>query len=136
MPARARPRKAAGWLAERIVRLLDGAERPLGAVAIGAELRELHGVVHDSAIFRTLAILMAENRVEKVELIAAYRAHRPSPPMATVCGDCGGYAEIDADAVATDLGNLARSRGFRATRLVLEVLGKCAACRTAERAGD
>lgn len=127
MPAASRQRRSAGWLAERIIELLDRSARPLGAAAIAEQLRAQEGTVHDSAVFRDLQRLTGDGRIDKVHLLSAYRLHRPGT-LSLICPNCGAYAEADCSATRDELASLGTAQGYQPRTVVLEASARCRAC--------
>lgn len=123
-------RRPAGWLHQRLLALLAAAGRPLNA----AELTErLHGggeQIAVSAVFRALNRLLSERVIDRVELLSAYVPVSGAQRIFLTCRQCRSCSETVGAATAAALLDIARDRGFKPSRVAVEVEGLCAACRT------
>lgn len=108
--------------------MLAQSDRPLSATTVTRRLREGGEQIIQSAVFRAIAGLFATGLLDRVELTSAYLPRREETSASALCTRCGCYAELKQGAPAQELRALARARGFRPGRLVVEVAGLCRDC--------
>ncbi|MBM3520172.1 MAG: transcriptional repressor [Alphaproteobacteria bacterium] len=84
-------------------------------------------------VYRALDFLLAHGLVHKIEsrnaFVACSLAHDSEPSAFLICEGCGTVAELEAPAALATLGAAATGQGFAATRTVIEMTGRCRACR-------
>lgn len=123
-------------LKEAVLEVLRSGGKPLGAYEILARLEARRGKLAPTSVYRALNALVAERLAHRVESMNAFigcqsaRCHerRPDGMVLSICDACGAVDEQFDDAVIRDLGALARRSGFRASRHVIEIHGRCGAC--------
>lgn len=85
-----------------------------------------------TTVYRALAALTENGAVHRLESRNAYVACRSDcahkATVFTVCDQCGAAAELASRDVLTALTSLVGAVGFVASRQVIEVFGRCAAC--------
>ena len=84
-------------------------------------------------IYRALDFLLANGLVHKIESRSAYVAcahdHDGMQAAILICDGCDSVAELDAPLAFSALAESARGQGFAASRVVVEISGRCAPCR-------
>lgn len=89
--------------------------------------------VAPNSVYRILDLFVANNLVRRVESANAFVAN--SHPgcwhdcIFLICDHCGAAVHVDDDALSSGVRAAAEKIGFAAERPVIEVRGKCAACR-------
>ena len=111
--------------------------RPASAYDIAARLSDRAGRrIAANSVYRILALFVANNLARRIESANAFMVN--SHPgcvhdcIFLICESCGAVAHIDDDALANDVRAASRESGFRPTRPVIEVHGRCAACAAAD----
>jgi Fur family zinc uptake transcriptional regulator len=108
--------------------------RPASAYDIADEVSARQGRrVPANSVYRILDLFVAANLVQRVESANAYivNAHPACRHdcMFLICDGCGAVTHLDEDKVSAALRSASQAAGFAAERTVLEVHGRCAACR-------
>lgn len=119
-----------------ILELLRERCRPLGAYEIVAALEEKRGKVAPTTVYRALGALIEDGRAHRVESKNAYVVRRCaahgeahlSDSVLSICDGCGGVEEYFDMALLRELEELIGRSGFRASRHVIEIHGRCADC--------
>lgn len=115
---------------------LAGFDRPASAYDI-AELmsQREHRRVAANSIYRILDLFVGTNLARRIESANAYVANaHPGcvhDCIYLVCDSCGGITHVDDDRLTGGVRQAAVAEGFAAERPVIEVRGRCAACREA-----
>jgi Fur family zinc uptake transcriptional regulator len=133
---------------ERGVRLTDlrravlgivlDSPRPLGAYEILDILRERTGRSAPPTVYRALEFLLEQGLIHRLHTRNAFMAcdqpeHRGGQFL--ICQQCGGVTELVDPNIADSLSHAAREAGFAVSESVVEVAGRCRACRR-EAGGD
>ncbi|TVQ53610.1 MAG: transcriptional repressor [Rhodobacteraceae bacterium] len=121
--------------ADRVLAFLRQAARPLSAYQILEGLRP-DGVAAPVTVYRALDRLRAAGRVHRIESLNAWTPccdpdHAETPVFA-ICEVCGAVSEHLDARLARDVADLARRTGFAPARSVIEIRGRCGACRAVE----
>jgi len=84
-------------------------------------------------VYRALDFLLAHGLVHKIEsrnaFVACAGSHEGGPTAFLICEACGAVAELVAEEAFAVLADAAAGQGFAASRTVIEVTGRCRACR-------
>lgn len=131
------PRKEGREMQARVLAILEERDDALGAYAVLERLRAAGGRIAPPTVYRALAALVEAGRVHRIESANAYVAcrdgsgacGRTSPPVFSICEDCGSVEEHDAPSLMRDLIAGVARRGFKAVQPVIEVRGRCGTCR-------
>ena len=89
--------------------------------------------VAPNSVYRILDLFVATNLAKRVETANAYIVN--SHPgcehdcIFLICDECNGVTHIDEDQIAGQMRDAAHLVGFYAARPVLEMRGRCNACR-------
>ena len=123
--------------ADCVLAYLQRAARPLSAYKIFEGLKA-EGLSAPVTVYRALDRLLAAGLVHRIESLNAWtpcapRTHAQTPVFA-ICETCGGVSEHVDPRLARDVAALARRAGFATRRSVIEISGRCGACRSAEPA--
>lgn len=122
----------------RVLGCILESERPLTAYAVLRQLRSERPSAAPLSVYRALDFLVHQGFINRIELLNAYVARldrrRERERHWFVCAACGGIEEIGDAAIADRLRRLARQRGFRIDRQVVELSGTCVRCK--ETMGD
>lgn len=113
---------------------LAGHDRPVSAYDIADGVTARRGKrIAPNSVYRILDLFVANNLATRVESSNAYLAN--SHPgclhdcIFLVCDECGEATHVDSDEVSKTVRTLAQAADFKPERPVIEVRGRCAACR-------
>ncbi len=115
---------------------LSGFDRPASAYDVAEMVSQAEGRrVAANSIYRILDLFVASNLARRVESANAYvvNAHPDCRHdcIFLVCDGCGHVTHVDDDRLTSAIRDAADAEGFRPDRPVIEVRGRCAACRDA-----
>jgi len=128
-PARARAPIIPGKVLDKVV--LDAlaiADTPLGAYDIAESLRHGGWHVAMASLYRSLDRLCAEERIEKVVTIAAFRIKDVRHALLMICVKCGVTTPLAVPSCYQTLENAVGGTGFSIAKLALEAAGLCKTC--------
>jgi Fur family zinc uptake transcriptional regulator len=113
---------------------LAGFAKPASAYDIADAVSKAEGRrVAANSVYRILDLFVGANLAHRVESANAYivNAHPDCRHdcIFLVCDGCGQTTHLDDDRVTGDVRAAARAAGFQPVRPVIEVRGRCAACR-------
>lgn len=115
--------------------LLKAERRPLSAYDILEALRSDERRLAPITIYRALSALVETGAVHRIEsqnaFVACQTACGDCASIMSICDHCGAVEETASRDVLTALSKAIGANGFAATRHVIEVLGRCAACGSA-----
>lgn len=93
------------------------------------------GITAPVTVYRALEKLVELGLVHRIESLNAFLACHDGPHLQSVafviCDECRQIAEVPADECATLLTGRAKSLGFDAQLVRIEVSGRCPSCRSA-----
>jgi Fur family transcriptional regulator, zinc uptake regulator len=116
----------------RVLAILCGAGRPIGAYEIMDAMREGARAVAPPTVYRALDFLLGQGLIHKLESLHAFvGCDHPGEPHSSqflICAACGGVTELDDAGVDSSLCSVAQGSGFETQRRVVEVIGTCAGC--------
>jgi len=116
----------------RVLAILCGAGRPVGAYEILEALRAGPRPAAPPTVYRALDFLLEQGLIHRLESLHAWvgcdHPGRPHLSEFLICLECGGVTEIEDAAVQQSLARLASGSGFAPRRRVVEVMGTCADC--------
>lgn len=120
-------------LRSRVYAALVDLKKPASAYELADHLsRRDDRRISPNSVYRILDVFVATNLVRRVESANAYvvNAHPicQHDCMFLICDGCGSVAHVDDDKLARQFRNLAKGSGFRPSRPVIEMRGRCAAC--------
>jgi Fur family transcriptional regulator, zinc uptake regulator len=117
---------------------LAAAPQAMGAYdLIDALAADGHKRLAPISVYRALDFLMEAGLAHKIESLNAFVAcphlHGADEVVAfLICDSCRRVEEATSDAVSTALSRLAAARGFAPKGQVIELKGRCGACRGAD----
>ena len=124
------------WTAmrESVFRALAGFDKPASAYDIAeAVSRAEDRRVAANSVYRILDLFVAANVASRVESANAYVANAHPDCLHDciflVCDSCGQTVHLDDDRITNQVRAAAQAAGFAPERPVIEVRGRCAACR-------
>ncbi len=121
----------------RVLEILCGAGRPIGAYEIMDAMREGTRAVAPPTVYRALDFLLEQGLIHKLESLHAFvGCDHPGQPHCSqflICAECGRVTELDDAGVALSLKSVVRESGFEPRRRVVELIGTCAGCVGKER---
>lgn len=122
-------------LRRRVLAALLDARGPLSAYDLAERLSTPRRVA-PVQIYRALEFLGGAGVVHRLATRSAFVAcdhehERGETTVFLVCEDCGTVAEVSSAAVGRGLRGAAAESGFEPMRPMIEVEGRCAACRAA-----
>jgi Fur family zinc uptake transcriptional regulator len=130
-------------LRRQVLRLVIGADQPVGAYALLDRLRESRAGAAPPTVYRALDFLVEQGLIHKVERLNAFigcidaldhpadcdcGAAHDHPHQFLICRRCGSTTEISDPGVALALSGAARAAGFTPARATVEIEGICATC--------
>ncbi|ATY31056.1 hypothetical protein CVN68_02880 [Sphingomonas psychrotolerans] len=124
----ARRRRAAGELEEFLLALLEREGGPLTGLMLTGMLREQGDAVALSLVFRALCKLVERGIVHKLLTSRGYVLTRSANEIYLSCTVCGAVGRVVNEEPFRRLDAAADRRGFRVTRPIVEVVGKCSNC--------
>lgn len=127
------PRRPAGELRERVLRMLQRSKRPLSGFELTDRLGERGKRLHHSQIFRALDQLCRGQIIRKVALTSGYAFGGDTRQVSLLCSACGEIVAVEAEAGFALLDRLAASKRFMVGSYVVEVPGICRKCGDARR---
>ncbi len=115
---------------------LRRANHPLGAYEILARLRPMRPQIAPPTVYRALARLSAKGLARRVETLNAWMSAtdiRPNEELIlAVCDDCHQVFEFPHVETIAAVRAATTSGGFRPSRQVIEVHGRCGSCDTSD----
>jgi len=116
---------------------LAGFERPASAYDIAEAVSKSEGRrVAANSVYRILDLFVGSNLARRVESANAYIANAHPDChhdcIFLVCDRCGQASHIDDDSLSTSVRAAATKAGYDEIRPVIEVRGRCSACREAD----
>lgn len=120
-------------LRRRVLELVWGGHRPLGAYDILASLRAERVGAAPPTVYRTLDFLRQQGLVHRIESLNAFVGcpdpDTPHGGQFLICRDCGLAAELNDAAVDLAIRKSAAAAGFAVGRKIIEIEGLCPHCR-------
>ena len=118
--------------AERVFEHLRDQTKALSAYQILDDLRD-QGVTAATTVYRALDQLMASGRVHRIESLKAFTVYadprRAETPIFEMCKECGDVTERFDTGLTENIAILSRRSGFQPEHSVIEIRGRCGACR-------
>jgi len=114
---------------------LAGFEKPASAYDIADAVSKAEGRrVAANSVYRILDLFVGANLARKVESANAYVANAHPDCLHDciflVCDSCGQTTHLDDDRLTRGVRDAASAAGFSPVRPVIEVRGRCGACRS------
>ncbi len=126
-------------LRRRVLELVVGSHRPIGAYAILDQLKEGGRSAAPPTIYRALEFLMEQGLVHRIESLNAFIgcAHPGESHLVQflICRSCGMTAELDDRRLSRSHRRSATDHGFNIQSRVVELSGVCASCQSARPRG-
>ncbi|EME67848.1 Fe2+/Zn2+ uptake regulation protein [Paramagnetospirillum caucaseum] len=120
----------------RVLELVWGSHRPVGAYALLEELGKEGWSAAPPTVYRALDFLQAHGLVHRIALLNAFvGCARPGHAHAgqfLLCAQCGIAVELEDREVDAAIGRAAGRLGFTVARQTIEIEGLCAGCRDKE----
>ncbi|MBT3306941.1 MAG: transcriptional repressor [Alphaproteobacteria bacterium] len=120
-------------LRRRVLELVWGGHRPLGAYDILASLKAERLGAAPPTVYRALDFLRQQGLVHRIESLNAYVGcpdpDTPHGGQFLICRVCGLAAEMNDDSVDQAIRKSAFAAGFQVGRKVIEIEGLCPHCR-------
>lgn len=111
-----------------IEQLLAERSLPVPAYDILTLASEIGGKLYPAQIYRALANLVASGKVSRVEALGAYCKGGPEAEAFRVCRDCGRADRVNLGDLHAELRARLTVSDFVFEHLVIEAVGRCAAC--------
>lgn len=124
-------------LRRRVLEEIAGSHTAIGAYDILDRLsRQGSRRLAPISVYRALDSLVEAGMVHRLEsrnaFFACHAAHAGNRRQVVLaCETCGAVAEIDMGLAFGEIGGAAQASGFEPTRILIEVIGTCAACNAA-----
>ncbi len=119
-------------LRRRVLELVWGSHRPVGAYAILDGLGRHGGAGAPPTVYRALEFLLAHGLIHRIETQNAFvgccQPGERHMGQFLICSGCGNAAELDGGAIAEAVSAAASRHGFAVERQIVEVSGVCANC--------
>jgi Fur family transcriptional regulator, zinc uptake regulator len=127
-------------LRRRVLELVWGSHRPIGAYAILDRLKEDGRSAAPPTVYRALEFLLERGLIHRIESLNAFVgcAHPGESHLVQflICRTCGMTAELDDRRLGEAIGRSAAEHGFNIQSRVVELSGICSGCQTVRpRAG-
>jgi Fur family zinc uptake transcriptional regulator len=123
-------------LRRRVLELVWGGHRPVGAYEILAALGGSGRPAQPPTVYRALDFLLRHGFVHRIERLNSFvGCSRPGPPhqgQFLICRTCGRAAELVDSGIEEAIRRSAVRAGFDVERRNVEVTGLCADCRMQE----
>jgi len=122
-------------LRRRVLELVWGGHRPLGAYEILDALRAGHPGAQPPTVYRALDFLLRQGLVHRIESQNAFVGCPDPDPAAPhggqflICRDCGWAAELNDSGIDRAIRRSAEAAGFTIARPMIEIEGLCPNCR-------
>jgi Fur family zinc uptake transcriptional regulator len=123
-------RRAAGELDALILALLEREDRPLTGLMLTGMLREQGEAVALSLVFRALCKLVERGVVHKLLTSRGYVLTRSANEIFLSCTVCGAVGRVVNEEPFRRIEAAAERSGFRVTRPIVEMVGRCPRCRS------
>jgi len=135
------PQRARGERLSRALVLdaLAGRRTPIGAYALRDALSaHLGRSVSPFSVYRIMRALEDEGRIRRVESSRGWMRVEAGVPgdLMLICSGCQAIQPVPRPSEVDRLLDLGGTHGYVRLRLVLEVVGLCAACQTARATGQ
>ena len=118
--------------AERAFEHLRQQTKALSAYQIFDDLRD-QGVTAATTVYRALDQLVASGHVHRIESLNAFTVcadpHHGESPVFEICKECGDVTERVGTGLTENIAILSRRSGFQPEHSVIEIRGRCGACR-------
>lgn len=115
-----------------VLAVLETNETPVSAYDVLDALRPKKPKIAPTTVYRTLAALVDQGSVHRLESINAYIVckceEHGEAPILSICKTCGSVAETVSAEILNKVSEVARNSGIAPTRHVIEVHGICSAC--------
>jgi Fur family zinc uptake transcriptional regulator len=122
-------------LRRRVLELVWGSHRPIGAYAILDQLKEDGRSAAPPTVYRALEFLLERGLIHRIESLNAFVgcAHPGESHLVQflICRSCGMTAELDDRRLSEAIGRSATEHGFNIQSRVVELSGVCASCQSA-----
>lgn len=121
-------------LRRRVLEIILGSDRPLGAYAILDELRHDGRSKAPPTVYRALDFLLEQGLVHRLASLNVFIScrrpslHRHHCGQFLICRDCGRVWELNSDAIETTIQTAAADRQFQVESQMVEILGRCPDC--------
>lgn len=123
----------------RVLELVWGSHRPIGAYAILDQLKDDGRSAAPPTVYRALDFLLEQGLIHRIESLNAFVgcAHPGESHLVQflICRSCGMTAEIADRRLSDAIGRSAADQGFAIQSRVVELSGICAACQNARPRG-
>ncbi len=116
-----------------VLGLLEESERPLSAYEIANICSRRGTSLTAVQAYRVLDRLIARHTVARIELLSAYLTVSDDENGYLVCQHCRTVSAFPFSELVAPVNRVCDISGFRASRSVVEVAGKCAKCKGEER---
>jgi Fur family zinc uptake transcriptional regulator len=120
-------------LRRTILKVLEEADRPLGAYELMTRLEATSGRRHaPPTIYRTLDFLLEHQLAVRIESLNAFAvaAHSATSTIFFICNTCGAAEQIQSPKLQHVIDEDAAILGFHVGKRVLELHGMCGRCST------
>lgn len=119
-------------LADRILRVLQQEQRPLGVYQMAQKLTTATGQLHHpNSIYRAIATLRKRGHVLPVASAKGWAIRTvpgDGPVIVLLCRACWSSRQVPAPEIEAGLGEIPSRQRFEPQLLYLEVIGHCQAC--------
>jgi len=123
-------------LRRRVLQLVWGGHKPLGAYDILDTLKRERGGAAPPTVYRALAFLLQQGLVHRIEsrnaFVGCCDPETPHDVKFLICRVCGLAAELNDVRIDTAIRNSAARAGFAVAHGAIELEGLCPHCQTGE----
>ena len=120
-----------------VLELLCASEKPLSAYELLDQMRATTKNPTPPMVYRALDFLLNQGLVHKLESLHAFVgcAHPEHPHVSQflICSDCGEVNELESEVITQSLHAVEKKAGFKTKQPIVELLGICTQCQTAQQ---
>ena len=120
-----------------ILSVLMAQDGVMSAYDIMDALKGSYPKIAPPTVYRALSALTKAGQVHRLESRNGYMAcqhdHAEETAVLSICDDCGAVEETASNKILDDLAYDAKKSGFVPSRHVIEMIGTCGDCASAER---
>lgn len=123
-------------LRRQVLSLICQSHKPAGAYQLLADLSRLRGeAAAPPTVYRALDFLVEQGLAHKIDslnaFVACYTAGKPHRGLFLICDKCQEVQEVTDRKAADALSSVAMQAGFETARSIVELHGRCNACKAA-----
>lgn len=128
-----KPRRSSAEIDDLIAGVIGEAAHARTAYELITSLANRKQRIAPTQVYRALNRLIDRGRVRRVETSKSYLLAAPetSGSLVILCRSCRQTLQVDCRATMSEIAEAGRASDFQPDRIIMEVEGKCPACRAA-----